>query len=156
MNQRPVDRPEPTDLTRLGVNDSGTMLRRDLFDAVERLDRGFRKRLLPAQPDSHDPVRGSVSGSERGCGALGRSSWSHFVEIIYLKLERFKPADKGQMEMYLRWLEKYEMEQGEGTPLGLILCADKRDEQVERLQLDKSGIRVASYLTELPPRQLAS
>lgn len=71
-----------------------------------------------------------------------------------LKLERFKPADKGQMELYLRWLEKHEMEPGEETPIGLILCADKGDEQVELLQLDRSGIRVAAYLTDLPPRQL--
>jgi predicted nuclease of restriction endonuclease-like (RecB) superfamily len=73
---------------------------------------------------------------------------------VDLKLERFKAADKGQMELYLRWLEKHEMEPGEETPIGLILCADKGDEQVELLQLAKSGIRVASYLTELPPRQL--
>jgi predicted nuclease of restriction endonuclease-like (RecB) superfamily len=73
---------------------------------------------------------------------------------VDLKLERFKAADKGQMELYLRWLEKYEMEPGEEPPIGLILCADKRDEQIELLQLDKSGIRVASYLTELPPKKL--
>ena len=58
------------------------------------------------------------------------------------------------MELYLRWLEKHETEPGEEAPLGLILCADKGEEQVELLQLDKSGIRVAAYLTELPPRQL--
>jgi predicted nuclease of restriction endonuclease-like (RecB) superfamily len=73
---------------------------------------------------------------------------------VELKLERFKAADKGQMELYLRWLEKHEMEPGEETPIGLILCADKGEEQVELLQLDRSGIRVASYLTDLPPRQL--
>ena len=58
------------------------------------------------------------------------------------------------MELYLRWLEKHEMEPGEEPPLGLILCADKSDEQVELLQLDRSGIRVAAYLTELPPKKL--
>jgi predicted nuclease of restriction endonuclease-like (RecB) superfamily len=73
---------------------------------------------------------------------------------VDLKLEHFKAADKGQMELYLRWLEKHETEPGEKSPIGLILCADKGDEQIELLQLDKSGIRVASYLTELPPRQL--
>lgn len=73
---------------------------------------------------------------------------------IDLKLEKFKAADKGQMELYLRWLEKHEMEEGENAPLGLILCADKGDEQVELLQLDKSGIRVATYLTELPPKEV--
>jgi YhcG PDDEXK nuclease domain len=61
-------------------------------------------------------------------------------------MEAFRAADKGQMELYLRWLEKYEKEPGEETPLGLILCADKSDEYVELLQLDQSGIRVASYL----------
>jgi hypothetical protein len=51
-------------------------------------------------------------------------------------------------------LERHEAEPGEGPPLGLILCADKSDEHVELLQLDKSGIRVAAYLTELPPMEL--
>ncbi|MGZ3396529.1 MAG: PDDEXK nuclease domain-containing protein [Isosphaeraceae bacterium] len=78
----------------------------------------------------------------------------HRLVALDLKLERFKAADKGQMELYLRWLEKYEMEPGEEAPIGLILCADKRDEQIELLQLDKSGIRVATYLTELPPKKL--
>lgn len=73
---------------------------------------------------------------------------------VDLKLGRLQAGDKGQMELYLRWLEKHEMEPGEEPPLGLILCADKGDEQVELLQLDKSGIRVATYLTELPPRRL--
>ncbi len=73
---------------------------------------------------------------------------------IDLKLGKFKAADKGQMELYLRWLEKYETRPGEEPPLGLILCAGKSEEHVELLQLDKSGIRIAQYLTELPPREL--
>jgi predicted nuclease of restriction endonuclease-like (RecB) superfamily len=73
---------------------------------------------------------------------------------IDLKLGKFQAADKGQMELYLRWLEKHDTRPGEEPPLGLILCADKSEEHVELLQLDKSGIRVASYLTELPPREL--
>jgi hypothetical protein len=58
------------------------------------------------------------------------------------------------MELYLRWLEKHEMQPEEEPPIGLILCADKGEEQIELLQLDRSGISVASYLTELPPRPL--
>ena len=73
---------------------------------------------------------------------------------VELKLGKFKAADKGQMELYLRWLEKYERQPGEESPIGLILCADKSDEHIELLQLSKSGIRVAAYLTELPPRPL--
>ena len=73
---------------------------------------------------------------------------------IELKLGKFRAADKGQMELYLRWLEKYEMQKNEETPIGLILCAGKSEEHVELLQLDKSGIRIADYLTELPAREL--
>jgi len=71
---------------------------------------------------------------------------------IELKLEKFKPEFKGQMELYLRWLNKHERQPHEEAPIGLILCAGKSEEQVELLELDKSGIRVAEYLTELPPR----
>jgi predicted nuclease of restriction endonuclease-like (RecB) superfamily len=73
---------------------------------------------------------------------------------IELKLDKFKPAYKGQMELYLRWLERYEQQPGEFSPIGLILCASKSEEQIELLQLGKSGIRVAAYMTELPPREL--
>jgi len=73
---------------------------------------------------------------------------------IELKLDKFKPAYKGQMELYLRWLEKHEQQPGEGSPIGLILCASKSEEQIELLQLGKSGIRVAAYMTALPPRDL--
>lgn len=73
---------------------------------------------------------------------------------IELKLDKFKAADKGQLELYLRWLDKYERQPGEGSPIGLILCTGKSSEHVELLELEKSGIRVAEYLTELPPREL--
>lgn len=73
---------------------------------------------------------------------------------IDLKLGKFQARDKGQMELYLRWLEKYEMREGEQTPMGLILCAEKSKEKIELLQLDKGNIRVAEYITTLPPRQL--
>lgn len=66
-------------------------------------------------------------------------SWSHFVEVL---------------ELYLRWLEKNEMEPGEESPLGLLLCTEGSEEQIELLQLDKSGIKVAQYMTELPPRDV--
>ena len=73
---------------------------------------------------------------------------------IELKIGHFKAEYKGQMELYLRWLEKYEREKGEERPLGLILCAGANQEQVSLLELDRSGIHVAEYLTELPPREL--
>ena len=73
---------------------------------------------------------------------------------IDLKLDRFRAADKGQMELYLRWLHENETYPHEQPPLVLILCTGKSAEQVRLLQLDAAGIRVAEYLTELPPREL--
>lgn len=74
--------------------------------------------------------------------------------LIDLKLGKFKAAYKAQMELYLRWMEKNEMQPGEETPLGLILCAEGNKEQIELLQLDKAGIKIAEYLTELPSKKL--
>lgn len=80
----------------------------------------------------------------------------HLKRLIALELKQgdFKPEYKGQMELYLRWLDKHERHPGEEPPLGIILCADKRHEQIELLELDKSGIHVAEYLTALPPKEL--
>ncbi len=73
---------------------------------------------------------------------------------IDLKIGEFQAAYKGQMELYLRYLEKYEQVEGENTPIGLILCTGKNEEHIELLQLDKTNIRVADYLTILPPKKL--
>ena len=78
----------------------------------------------------------------------------HRLIAIDLKLGRFKAQYKGQMELYLRWLEQNEMEPGEESPLGLLLCTEGSEEQIELLQLDKAGIKVAQYMTELPPRDV--
>ena len=73
---------------------------------------------------------------------------------IDLKLTDFKAAYKGQMELYLRWLEKYEMLEGENKPIGLILCTGKNEEHIELMHLQESNIRVAEYLTNLPDKKL--
>lgn len=73
---------------------------------------------------------------------------------VELKLESFQPTHVGQMELYLRWLDKHERAPGEAAPIGLILCASADAEQVELLQLDAKSIRVSEYLTELPPLPL--
>jgi predicted nuclease of restriction endonuclease-like (RecB) superfamily len=76
---------------------------------------------------------------------------------VELKLGRFKAAHKGQMELYLRWLDRYERQPGEEAPIGLILCAEAAREQVELLEMHQDGIMVAEYWTELPPkRELAA
>ena len=71
---------------------------------------------------------------------------------VELKLGDFKAEYKGQMELYLRWLAQHDQEPGDLPPLGIILCTGKKREQIELLELDKSGIHVAEYLTVLPPR----
>jgi predicted nuclease of restriction endonuclease-like (RecB) superfamily len=71
---------------------------------------------------------------------------------IELKLGDFKPADKGQMEFYLRWLAQHERRAGEERPIGLILCAGKKEETVRLLDMEGSGIRVASYWTDVLPK----
>jgi predicted nuclease of restriction endonuclease-like (RecB) superfamily len=73
---------------------------------------------------------------------------------VDLKIGEFDAAYKGEMELYLAWLEKHEMVDGENPPVGLILCAGKNPEHVELLQLHKSNIKVADYLTELPPKEV--
>lgn len=71
---------------------------------------------------------------------------------VELKIDRFKAAHKGQMELYLNWLDKYERQPDEAAPIGLILCAQAGTEQVELMNLQKDNIMVAEYWTELPPK----
>jgi predicted nuclease of restriction endonuclease-like (RecB) superfamily len=72
---------------------------------------------------------------------------------IELKLGKFKANYKGQMELYLKWLDKYEKQDGEQSPIGLILCAEASREQIELLDMHKDGIMVAEYWTDLPPKE---
>ena len=72
---------------------------------------------------------------------------------IDLKIGKFQAKDKGQMELYLKWLNRYEKQEGEENPIGIILCAETSREQVELLELHKDGIMVAEYWTELPPKK---
>jgi hypothetical protein len=74
--------------------------------------------------------------------------------VVELKQGSFKPEYKGQMELYPRWLARYETEPGEAPPLGFILCAGKNVEQIELLELGAAGIHVAEYLTVLPPAEI--
>ena len=95
-----------------------------------------------------------------------RHGYAHSLDLLFyhrklrrlialdLKLGRFEAGFKGQMELYLRWLDRHEREAGEESPLGLILCESAGEEQVELLQLGARGIRVATYLTELPPKRV--
>jgi hypothetical protein len=71
---------------------------------------------------------------------------------IDLKLGKFKPSYMGQMRFYLKWLNRYERQEGENPPIGLILCTEASRGQIELMELDREGIAVAEYWTQLPPK----
>jgi predicted nuclease of restriction endonuclease-like (RecB) superfamily len=72
---------------------------------------------------------------------------------IDLKLGKFKPKHKGQMELYLKYLQKYEKQPHENSPIGLLLCSEGNTEHIELLLLDEENIKVAQYLTAFPDKQ---
>lgn len=74
--------------------------------------------------------------------------------VVELKIGEFKPEYKAQVELYLRWLNKYEKAEGEETPIALILCAEKSQETIELLELDQGNIHVGQYLTQMPPKDI--
>lgn len=74
--------------------------------------------------------------------------------VVELKIGRFKASYKGQMELYLKWLNKHEKQEGENQPIGLILCIETSKEQIELLEMHKDGIMVAEYWTDLPPKNI--
>ena len=73
---------------------------------------------------------------------------------IELKSRKFKPQYKGQMELYLGWLKRFEMVAGENPPIGIILCTEKSTQQIELLDMENSSIHIAEYWTELPPQDV--
>ena len=74
--------------------------------------------------------------------------------VIDLKIGEFDAAYKGEMDLYLAYLEKNEIVEGENSPIGLILCTGKNPEHIELLQLHKSNIKVADYFTILPSKEI--
>ena len=141
---------DPYFLEFLGLQDR--YLEKDLEDAILRELEQFLLELGAGFSFIARQKRITVDGDDYYLDLLFFHRGLRRLIAIDLKLGSFKPADKGQMELYLRWLDRYERQPGEEPPLGLILCAGKKQETVELMELEKSGIRVAEYLTELPPR----
>ena len=143
---------DPYFLDFLGLRD--TFSEKDLESAILREMESFILELGAGFSFVARQKRITVDGEDYYLDLLFFHRKLKRLIVIELKLGKFKAAYKGQMELYLRWLEKYEKEPEEETPLGLILCAGKSSEQIELLELDKSGIKVAEYMTELPKREL--
>ena len=143
---------DPYVLDFLGLKDR--YQEKDLEDAILREMEAFLLEMGAGFAFVARQKRISVDNDDYYLDLLFYHRGLRRLVAIDLKIGEVRPADKGQMELYLRWLEKHETMAGEDVPLGLILCAGKKRETVELLQLEKSGIRVAEYLTELPPRDL--
>jgi len=143
---------DPYFLDFLGLNDR--YLEKDLEDAVLREMEQFLLELGAGFTFVARQRRLQIDGDDFYIDLLFFNRKLNRLIVIELKLGDFEAAHKGQMELYLRWLDKYERGPGEEAPLGLILCAGKKQEQIELLELGGSGIHVAEYLTALPPKEL--
>lgn len=143
---------DPYFLDFLGLKDR--YLEKDLEDAILRELEHFILELGAGFSFIARQKRIQVDSDDYYIDLLFYNRRLKRLVAIDLKIGDFKPADKGQMELYLRWLDKYERQKEEDAPVGLILCAGKKHETVELLELEKSSIRVAEYLTELPPRKV--
>ena len=93
-----------------------------------------------------------VDGRDRKLDLLFYNRYLKRLVAVELKYDRFDARDSGQMKLYLGWLDKYERQEGENAPIGLILCPDSGREEIELLKLDRDGILVAEYWTTLPPK----
>lgn len=143
---------DPYLLDFLEVNDR--YLEKDLEDAILRSIEQFIFELGVGFSFIERQKRIIIDGEDFKIDLLFYNRKLKRLIAIDLKIGKFKAEYKGQMELYLKWLSKYEKEEGENEPLGIILCADKKEEQIELLELEKSAIHVAQYLTVLPPREI--
>lgn len=143
---------DPYILDFLGLQDR--FLEKDLEDAILRELENFLLELGAGFTFVARQKRLQIDNEDFYIDLLFYNRRLRRLVAIELKLGEFKAADKGQMELYLRWLARHEQEPGEAPPLGIILCTGKKREQIELLELDQTGIHVAEYLTGLPPRQL--
>jgi predicted nuclease of restriction endonuclease-like (RecB) superfamily len=143
---------DPYFLDFLGLKD--TYSEKDLENAIVREMETFLLELGEGFAFVARQKRMVIDGKDFVLDLLFYHRQLRRLVAIDLKLEEFQPAHKGQMELYLRWLDKHERQPNEESPLGLILCESAGAEQIELLQLGKDGIRVGTYLTELPPKRV--
>jgi predicted nuclease of restriction endonuclease-like (RecB) superfamily len=126
-------------------NDLEQAILRDLESFILELGKGFafverQKRMI-------------IDGEDFYLDLLFYNRNLKRLVAIELKIGKFEVGFKGQMELYLKWLNKYERQEGEKEPVGLILCAGSNKEQVELLEMHRDGILVAEYWTEMPPKK---
>ena len=155
---RQEQRPSPAVLLKdpylldfLGLNDR--YLERDLEDAILREIEQFLLEMGAGFTFVARQKRVQIDDDDFYIDLLLYNRKLRRLVAVELKVGEFRAEFKGQMELYLRWLARHEQEPDEAPPLGIILCTGKKQEQIELLELDRSGIHVAEYLTVLPPRE---
>ena len=135
------------------LNLKNTYLEQDLEKAILQELEGFILELGKGFAFMERQKRMIIDGDDFYLDLLFYNRTLKRLVAIELKLGKFEASHKGQMELYLKWLNKYEKNEGENEPIGLILCAESNKEQVELLEMHKDGIMVAEYLTVMPPKE---
>ncbi|PZR12777.1 MAG: DUF1016 domain-containing protein [Archangium gephyra] len=139
---------DPYNLNFLGLHD--TYSEKDLESAILREIERFVLELGTGFAFVERQKRITVDGEDHYMDLLFFHRRLKRLVVVELKLGEFKAADSGQVELYLRWLDRHERQPDEHPPIGIILCAGKKSETVEYLGLDKRNIHVAEYVTQLP------
>jgi predicted nuclease of restriction endonuclease-like (RecB) superfamily len=142
---------DPYILDLLGLQN--TFLEKDLEDAILHDLETFILELGKGFTFVERQKRMIIDGEDFYLDLLFYHRKLKRLVAIELKLGKFQAKHKGQMELYLKWLDKYEKQEAENTPIGLILCAESSREQIELLEMHKDGIMVAEYWTDLPPKK---
>jgi len=142
---------DPYLLDALGIH--GAFLESDLEAAILHELEAFILEVGKGLAFIERQKRMIVDGKDFNLDLLFFSRPLKRLVAIELKIGQFHARDKGQMELYLKWLNRHERQEGEEAPIGLILCAESSREQVELLEMHKDGIMVAEYWTSLPPKE---
>lgn len=142
---------DPYFLDFLGLSD--TYLEKDLEDAVLREIEKFILELSKGLSFIERQKRMIIDGEDFYLDLLFYHRKLRRLVAVELKLGKFHAKYKGQMELYLKWLDRYEKSEGELPPVGIILCSERNTEQVQLLEMHKDGIMVAEYWTELPSKR---
>lgn len=142
--------PYVIDYLNLPKNYNENQLETAILDQIETflLELGAGFSFLARQK------RISVDGEDYYIDLLLYNRYLKRLVVLELKTTHFKPAHKGQMELYLNWLNKHERQPGEEPPLGIILCTHKGREIIQLFDLVSNNIHVAQYLTILPPKDV--
>ena len=142
---------DPYFLDFLGLKD--TFAERDLEEALIREMEAFLLEVGNGWSFVARQKRMTVDNDDFSLDLLFYSRPLHRLIAVELKVGKFRPAFKGQMDLYLKWLDRHERRNDEEAPLGLILCTETSREQIELLEMHKDGIVVAEYWTALPPKE---